>query len=102
MIRYLFYAATIIVWGIFIFAFHRDRSRYRNCVILFAALMMSAEGLLLLAGGRIFTMVLVIVFFWASAGADVPDLERSDHDPERRGFHGPPAFAGTGSDRWIR
>ena len=63
MIRYLFYAATIIVWGIFIFAFHRDRSRYRNCVILFAALMMSAEGLLLLAGGRIFSMVLVIVFF---------------------------------------
>ena len=63
MVRYLFYAATIIVWGIFIYAFHRDRSRYRNCLILFVALMMSAEGLLLLAGSRIYTMVLVIVFF---------------------------------------
>lgn len=63
MIRYLFYAATIIVWGIFIFAFHRDRSRYRNCLILFVALMMTAEGLLLLAGGRVFAMVLVVVFF---------------------------------------
>ena len=63
MIRYLFYAATIIVWGIFIYAFHRDRSRYRNCLILFVALIMSAEGLLLLADSRIFTMVLVFVFF---------------------------------------
>ena len=52
MVRYLLYTATIIVWGIFIYAFHRDRSRYRNCLILFVALMMSAEGLLLLAGSR--------------------------------------------------
>ncbi|MBQ8084507.1 MAG: YdcF family protein [Lachnospiraceae bacterium] len=63
MVRCIFYAATIIAWGIFIYAFQRDRSRYRNCLILFAALMMSAEGLLLLAGARIFTMVLLIVFF---------------------------------------
>ncbi len=63
MVRYLFYAATIIVCGLFIYAFNRDRSRYRNCLLLFAALIMSAEGLLLLAGSRIFTMVLLIVFF---------------------------------------
>ena len=62
MIRYLFYAATAVVWGIFIYAFKRDRSRYRNCLILFAALLMSVEGILLLVGGRIFTMVMVIVF----------------------------------------
>ena len=52
-----------IVWGIFIYAFHRDRSRYRNCLILFFALIMSAEVLLLPAGSRIFAIVLVIMFF---------------------------------------
>lgn len=63
MIRYLFYAATILVWGLFIYAFHRDRSRYRNCLILFVALLMSAEGVLLLLGSRMFAMVLVFAFF---------------------------------------
>lgn len=62
MVRYLFYAATIIAWLIFIFVFRRDRSRYRNCFILFVALMMSAESVLLLVG-RLFTIVYVFTFF---------------------------------------
>ena len=52
---------TILAWAFFLFSFEQDRSRYRNCLLLSAALLMSVWTIGLLLGQR--AMVLILVWF---------------------------------------
>lgn len=57
------YLPSVILWGVFLYAFGQDRSRYRNCVLLFAALCETLRVILLTIGERALTMGLVFVLF---------------------------------------
>lgn len=59
--RDLLIIAAAVLWGIFIFMFARDRSRYRNCAVLFLALLTSAEAGLLAAGQTAFRIAAIVV-----------------------------------------
>lgn len=52
---------AMILWGIFAVAFTKDRSRYRNCMILFLALIATAEAALMNAGHRSFVVAFPII-----------------------------------------
>ena len=51
---------SLLCWAAFLFAFHRDRSRYRNCYLLFLALLSLFPFLLIALGEYGATVVLVI------------------------------------------
>ncbi len=52
---------AIVVWLIFIFMFYKDRSRYRNCLVLFIAILLSLMELSLLSGENTVIFVLMAV-----------------------------------------
>ncbi|MBR2548014.1 MAG: YdcF family protein [Eubacterium sp.] len=59
----VFYAIlTLFAWGVFLFSFIRDRSRYRNCYLLFIALIVTVFSATFLAG-KDQVEALVVVFF---------------------------------------
>ena len=53
---------AIALWGAFIILFARDRSRYRNCAVLFMALLVTIEAMLVSAGPTAHKVALVIIF----------------------------------------
>lgn len=54
---------AISLWIIFIIAFSKDRSRYRNCAILFLALLTSTQTALLYAGDNAFHPAFLVISF---------------------------------------
>ena len=64
IITFLF---MVFCWGVFYFSFHRDRSRYRNCYLLFLA-MISGFPFLVNAAGPYYIQVSLIVVYLVLAG----------------------------------
>ena len=50
MINVVYTALVAILWGLFALSFHQDRSRYRNCYLLFLALVVTVVALTFLTG----------------------------------------------------
>jgi flagellar biosynthesis protein FliQ len=50
MINVVYTALVAILWGLFALSFHQDRSRYRNCYLLFIAIVFTIFTGALLAG----------------------------------------------------
>ena len=50
MVKFVYCGIALLCWGLLILSFLRDRSRYRNCYLLFGALAFSVFGLTFLAG----------------------------------------------------
>ncbi|MBP3853751.1 MAG: hypothetical protein J6D18_04190, partial [Erysipelotrichaceae bacterium] len=63
MAKQLFTILTVFFWVLFFYAFHKDRSRYRNCVLLFIALCSTIECALLWAGDDAFRIAFPVIGF---------------------------------------
>ena len=63
----LFFLISLFWWGLFYYCFSKDRSRYRNCYLLFLALLHSVLALLVMSGRYMTNVffVLVLAFFVA-------------------------------------
>ena len=68
MYSVIFLLPAVGLWALFYYAFHKDRSRYRNCYLLFLALMGSVPFVLSLFGDNmgsavlfLFTTVLIVL-----------------------------------------
>ena len=57
----VFLMAALFFWGLFLYAFKKDRSRYRNCYFLFAALSATVLFLLSLAGEHMAEAAVILV-----------------------------------------
>lgn len=60
MVKYICCGMALLCWGLLILSFIRDRSRYRNCYLLFGALVFSVFGLTFFAGAHQTTVILVL------------------------------------------
>lgn len=56
----IFFLFAAFFWGLFGFAFHRDRSRYRNCYLLFLALTATVPFFLSLFGDAMGIVALIL------------------------------------------
>ena len=63
MIKTFYALITLISWGILAFSFIKDRSRYRNCYLLFFALLVTIFSATFLADGHQVETLVVINFF---------------------------------------
>ena len=57
------YFLVIVLWAVFFYAFSRDRSRYRNCLLLFLALAATMIVGLLTAGNNTFVLGISVIYF---------------------------------------
>ena len=58
----VFTALSLILWALTAFSFARDRSRYRNCYLLFVTLMVSIVALTFIAGDYQAQVMVVLMF----------------------------------------
>ena len=72
MIRFVYCGIALLFWVLLVIFFIKDRSRYRNCYLLFGALVFSAVGLSFLAGEQMKFLLPVLVFLILIALLIVP------------------------------
>lgn len=60
MYHLIFFLFAACFWGIFAYAFHKDRSRYRNCYLLFLALLATIPFFLSIFGDYMGVVALVM------------------------------------------
>ena len=65
---------TIICWAVFLISFSYDRSRYRNCPLLFIAILSLAPAAYVLAGDRAFLPAAVVLAVLILAFLAVPAI----------------------------
>ena len=66
MILGFYFTVTLVFWLIFYFAFKKDRSRYRNCYLLFFAIVVTLFSLTAIAGDyqfQVLSWIVIAVFF---------------------------------------
>lgn len=62
MIKVFYAIVTLITWGIFAYSFAKDRSRYRNCYLLFFAMIVTVFSATFLAEDRQVEALVIVSF----------------------------------------
>lgn len=57
----ILWTAAAAFWGVFTIMFSKDRSRYRNCAVLFLALLTTMEAVLLSGGPQAFRVAAIVI-----------------------------------------
>ena len=72
MIKVFYSIVTLLSWGVFGYSFMKDRSRYRNCYLLFFALVVTVFSATFFAGDRQVEALVVVCYFIMIAVLAVP------------------------------